>query len=47
MEKLIINTNNAPAPIGPVQPGRKSRQHAVFISGQMALNPETGQLVER
>jgi 2-iminobutanoate/2-iminopropanoate deaminase len=44
MEKKIILTNNAPAPIGPYS-------QAVFFngilyaSGQIAINPETGDLV--
>lgn len=44
MEKKIINSANAPAPIGPYS-------HAVqfgnllFTSGQVALNPATGELV--
>lgn len=41
MEKKIINTNNAPAPIGPynqaVQLGG-----LLFVSGQIAINPATG-----
>ncbi len=43
MEKLIINTNNAPAPIGPYNQAVKAG-NMLFISGQIALNPETGQL---
>lgn len=41
MEKKIINTTDAPAPIGPysqaVQLG-----NLLFISGQVAINPATG-----
>jgi 2-iminobutanoate/2-iminopropanoate deaminase len=41
MEKRIINTTGAPAPIGPysqaVQVG-----NLLFISGQVAINPDTG-----
>lgn len=43
MAKKIINTENAPAPIGPynqaVQVG-----NLLFISGQIALKPGTGEL---
>ncbi|HVY74275.1 MAG TPA: RidA family protein [Puia sp.] len=43
MKKKIIHTGNAPAPIGPysqaVQAGGM-----LFISGQIAINPETGEL---
>jgi|SRR6185436_12769236 len=41
MEKIILNTPNAPAPIGPysqaVQVGS-----LLFISGQVAINPANG-----
>ncbi|MBY0534666.1 MAG: RidA family protein [Chitinophagaceae bacterium] len=41
MEKTIINSNSAPAPIGPysqaVQVG-----NLLFLSGQVAINPTTG-----
>lgn len=44
MEKKIIRTDNAPAPIGPynqaVQYG-----NMLFVSGQIALDPKTGNLV--
>jgi 2-iminobutanoate/2-iminopropanoate deaminase len=43
MEKQVINTNNAPAPIGPYNQAVKAGS-MLFISGQIALNPETGQL---
>jgi len=43
MEKKIINTTNAPAPIGPysqaVQVGS-----LLFVSGQVAINPATGNI---
>lgn len=45
MEKKIIRTTNAPAPIGPynqaVQYG-----NLLFISGQIALNPKNGTLYQ-
>ncbi|MBW8686293.1 RidA family protein [Chitinophaga rhizophila] len=44
MEKQIINTNNAPAPIGPYNQAVQSG-NLLFVSGQIALNPETNQLV--
>ena len=45
MEKKIINTNNAPAPIGPYN---QAVQYGdmLFISGQIALDPATGELVQ-
>lgn len=43
MEKKIVNTTAAPAPIGPysqaVQVG-----NILFVSGQIAIHPETGNL---
>ncbi|QHS61853.1 RidA family protein [Chitinophaga agri] len=44
MEKQIINTNNAPAPIGPYNQAVLSG-NLLFVSGQIAINPETNQLV--
>jgi 2-iminobutanoate/2-iminopropanoate deaminase len=45
MEKKIINTSNAPAPIGPYN---QSVQYGdmLFISGQIPIDPATGELVK-
>lgn len=43
MEKQIINTTNAPAPIGPYNQAVQAGS-MLFISGQIALNAETGKL---
>ena len=43
MSKTIINTPQAPAPIGPYSQA-VSVNGMLFISGQMALIPETGDL---
>lgn len=40
----IINTNGAPAPIGPYSQAVKAGNF-LFASGQIALNPENGELV--
>lgn len=42
--KTIINTTNAPAPIGPYSQAVKANGF-LFVSGQIALNPATGDLV--
>ena len=42
--KTIINTNNAPAPIGPYSQAVAAGGF-VFVSGQIPMNPETGELV--
>ena len=43
--KSVIETTNAPAPVGPysqaIQVG-----HLLFVSGQIALDPKTGDLVQ-
>ncbi len=45
MEKKIINTNSAPAPIGPYNQAVQFG-NMLFISGQIALDPVTGELVQ-
>lgn len=42
--KKIINTNNAPAPIGPYNQAVLAG-NSLFTSGQIAINPATGNLV--
>ena len=44
MEKKIINSPKAPAPIGPYNQAVKAGNF-LFISGQIALVPETGELI--
>ncbi|MBI9105605.1 MAG: RidA family protein [Spirochaetales bacterium] len=43
-EKLIIETKNAPAAIGPYSQAVRAGD-IVFISGQLGIDPETGKLV--
>ena len=43
MNKEIIKTDKAPAPIGPYNQAVKTG-NMVFISGQIAINPTTGEL---
>ena len=43
MEKKIINTPDAPAPIGPYNQAVQVGQ-MLFLSGQVAINPQTGNL---
>lgn len=45
MEKKIIKTNNAPAPIGPYNQAVQTG-NILFISGQVALDAQTGDLVK-
>lgn len=42
--KKIINTDNAPAPIGPYNQAVKSG-HLIFTSGQIPIDPMTGEMI--
>lgn len=44
MNKEIINTANAPAPIGPYSQAVKAGG-LLFVSGQIPINPQTNELV--
>jgi 2-iminobutanoate/2-iminopropanoate deaminase len=44
MEKIIIRTENAPAPIGPYNQAI-AYNGVLYISGQIPLHPKTGELV--
>ncbi|MFT3979699.1 MAG: RidA family protein [Ferruginibacter sp.] len=44
MAKEIINTTDAPAPIGPYSQAVKAG-NILFISGQIALDPVSGELI--
>jgi len=43
MEKIIIQTDQAPAPIGPYSQAVKAG-NMLFISGQIAIDPQTNEL---
>jgi 2-iminobutanoate/2-iminopropanoate deaminase len=43
MEKKVINTSNAPAPIGPYNQAIQAG-NLLFISGQIAINPASGNI---
>lgn len=42
--KTIINTNNAPAPIGPYSQA-VATGNLLFVSGQIPLDPATGEII--
>lgn len=44
MDKAMIETNKAPAAIGPYTQGVKVG-NLIFTSGQLPVNPETGELI--
>ncbi len=43
MQKKIINTTNAPSPIGPYSQAVEAG-NMIFLSGQVCFNPATGEL---
>jgi len=43
MKKEIIQTNHAPAPIGPYNQAIK-KGNMLFVSGQIAINPSSGEI---
>ena len=45
MEKKIIKTENAPAPIGPYNQAVVAG-NMLFVSGQIAIDPKTGDLLQ-
>lgn len=45
MEKQIINTTKAPAPIGPYSQSVKAG-NTLYVSGQIALDPVSGELIK-
>lgn len=44
IEKKIMSTQNAPAAVGPYSPG-VTVGHVIFLSGQLGLDPSTGEFV--
>lgn len=44
MSKKIVNTDKAPAPVGPYNQSVQAG-NIVFLSGQIPLDPKTGELV--
>jgi 2-iminobutanoate/2-iminopropanoate deaminase len=43
--KQPIHTNQAPAPVGPYNQAIATTGGMIFVSGQIALNPSTGEIV--
>ncbi|HHP7232132.1 MAG TPA: RidA family protein [Xenococcaceae cyanobacterium] len=43
--KQVIRTAKAPAPVGPYNQAIVASGPMIFIAGQIALNPETGEIV--
>ena len=45
MEKKVIRTDRAPAPVGPYNQAIATSGTMIFLAGQIALAPETGEIV--
>ncbi|MCL6473150.1 MAG: RidA family protein [Firmicutes bacterium] len=45
MSRIVIITEGAPKPVGPYSQGIKA-ENLVFVSGQIPIDPESGELVE-
>jgi 2-iminobutanoate/2-iminopropanoate deaminase len=43
--KKVIYTDKAPAPVGPYNQAIAAQGELVFLAGQIALNPSTGEIV--
>jgi 2-iminobutanoate/2-iminopropanoate deaminase len=45
MEKKVIRTEKAPAPVGPYNQAIATSGTTIFLAGQIALDPDTGEIV--
>lgn len=45
IDKQVIYTDKAPAPVGPYSQAIAVKGEFIFIAGQIALNPVTGEIV--
>ncbi len=43
MSKTVVNTKNAPAAIGPYSQGILAAGNTCYVSGQLPINPATGE----
>jgi 2-iminobutanoate/2-iminopropanoate deaminase len=46
MSKTIISSPHAPAAVGPYSHGALAKGNVAFLSGQIGLNPSTGELIQ-
>lgn len=46
MEKRIIQTDNAPAPVGPYNQAIAASGELLFCSGQIAIDPSTNTIID-
>jgi 2-iminobutanoate/2-iminopropanoate deaminase len=45
MNRQVIQTNHAPAPVGPYNQAISASGQMIFVSGQIALDPQTSEVV--
>jgi 2-iminobutanoate/2-iminopropanoate deaminase len=45
MTRKVIQTNNAPAPVGPYNQAIAASGQMIFVAGQIPLDPHTGAIV--
>lgn len=45
MNRQVIQTNHAPAPVGPYNQAIAASGQMIFVSGQIALDPQTSEIV--
>lgn len=45
MDKTIVRTNEAPAPVGPYNQAVIAQGKILFVAGQIPLDPQTGTIV--
>lgn len=46
MNRQVIRTDRAPAPVGPYNQAIAATGQTLFVAGQIALDPQTGNLIE-
>jgi 2-iminobutanoate/2-iminopropanoate deaminase len=45
MSRKVIRTDNAPAPVGPYNQAIAASGQMIFVAGQIALDPQSGEIV--
>ena len=45
MTRIVIRTENAPAPVGPYNQAIAASGETLFVAGQIAIDPKTNQLI--
>ena len=45
MNRQVIRTDNAPAPVGPYNQAIAASGQMIFVAGQIPLDPRTGEII--